>query len=294
MECINCGIVGHSFRECSAPVSSFGIIAVRMSAAVGGEPQVLMIRRRDSLGYVEFLRGRYTLTTTEFIQRLIDQMTTDEHRRLLSQSFDTLWNNLWNNQRTRQYRSEYEHAKQLFDCLMSTGDREGRRLTDYIAACPTHWRDPEWGFPKGRRSHRESEFMTAVREFREETGWRHAFPSCSRDIAPLTETYTGSNGITYRQVYYIGMCTTELSDVAMNPSNYVQIREVSAVEWCSFEEAIAKIRSTSPEKRLLVESLRAQWNELCEVHSRADISLRETEDVSVRESRRTGGTGASV
>ena len=63
MECINCGIVGHSFRDCKEPVSSFGILALRIKEET---QQVLMIRRRDSLGYVEFLRGRYTLSSYEF------------------------------------------------------------------------------------------------------------------------------------------------------------------------------------------------------------------------------------
>ena len=260
MECINCGVVGHSFRECSAPVSSFGIIAVRFQhhtevEASSTEPQVLMIRRRDSLGYVEFLRGRYSLATTEFIQRLIDQMTADEHRRLMTQSFDDLWNNLWNHQNTRQYRNEHEHARRLFEQLKSTGDITGRTLEAYIAACPSHWREPEWGFPKGRRGHHETEFVCAMREFREETGWTHPLPTCNSTISPLTELYIGSNGITYRQVYHIGFCSGE-NDVGMDPTNHVQLREVSAVQWCSFDEAIAKIRSTSPEKRALIESLR--------------------------------------
>jgi 8-oxo-dGTP pyrophosphatase MutT (NUDIX family) len=301
MECINCGIVGHSFRECSAPVSSFGILALREApapaaaapaaapAAEGKEVhnvQVLMIRRRDSLGYVEFLRGRYSLATTDFIQRLINQMTADEHRRLLTQSFDDLWNILWNYQNTRQYRNEYEHAKQLFERLKSSG-----RLAEYIRDCTTSWTEPEWGFPKGRRSHHESEFRTAVREFREETGWSHPFPACSVDVAPETELYTGSNGIMYRQVYYIGMCQIERSDVSINPSNHVQIREVSAVAWCTLDDAIAKIRPTSPEKRLIVESIRTRWSTICSVHARADISLRHTEDVRTRSSHRGGGPG---
>jgi len=270
MECINCGVVGHSFRECSAPVSSFGIIAIRTHKEI---PQVLMIRRRDSLGYVEFLRGRYSLATTEFIQRLIDQMTADEHRRLLTQPFDDLWNNLWNHQNTRQYRNEHDHAKTLFERLKTIGDATGRKLQDYITACPTHWREPEWGFPKGRRSHHETEFVCALREFQEETGWRHSLPVCSATVAPLTELYIGSNGISYRQVYYIGMCPED-SDVAMDPTNHVQLREVSAVQWCSLEEAIAKIRSTSPEKRALVEALRAQWVAIYAIHGGADLTLR--------------------
>lgn len=270
MECINCGVVGHSFRECSAPVSSFGIIAIRTH---GDIPQVLMIRRRDSLGYVEFLRGRYSLATTEFIQRLIDQMTVDEHRRLLSQPFDDLWNNLWNHQNTRQYRNEHDHAKALFERLKSTGDVTGRKLAEYITACPTHWREPEWGFPKGRRSHHETEFVCALREFREETGWRHTLPTCSTAVVPLTEVYTGSNGILYRQVYYIGMCSGD-SDVAIDPTNHVQLREVSAVQWYSLDEAIARIRSTSPEKRAVIEALRRQWDTIVEVHRVAELSIR--------------------
>jgi len=291
MECINCGVIGHSFRECSEPVSSFGILAVRIHAE---GPQVLMIRRRDSLGYVEFLRGRYTLSTTEFIQRLIDQMTIDEHRRLMTTPFDDLWNILWNYQHTRQYRNEYEHAKHLFERLKTTGDVKGRTLEQYITACPTHWLEPEWGFPKGRRSAHETEFMTAVREFREETGWRHALPVCSTDVAPLVELYTGSNGIAYRQTYYIGMCNITDSHASMDSSNHVQAREVSRVEWCSFEEAVAKIRGTSPEKRGLITALQAQWISLCEVHARETISLRETEDERRRRAHRHRGAGASV
>jgi 8-oxo-dGTP pyrophosphatase MutT (NUDIX family) len=251
--------------------------------------QVLLIRRRDSLGYVEFLRGRYSLTTTDFIQRLIDQMTADEHRRLLTQSFDDLWNILWNYQNTRQYRNEYEHAKQLFERLKSSG-----RLAEYIRDCTTSWSEPEWGFPKGRRSHHETEFRTAVREFREETGWSHPLPMCSADVLPETELYTGSNGIMYRQVYYIGLCKFAESDVSINPSNRVQVREVSAIAWCSLDDAIAKIRPTSPEKRLIVESIRSRWSTICSVHARSDISLRHTEDVRSQSTHRSGGTGSTV
>ena len=154
--------------------------------------------------------------------------------------------------------------------------------------------EPEWGFPKGRRSQHESEFLCAVREFREETGWHHALPVCSTDIAPLTEIYTGSNGITYRQVYYIGLCPTTDSDVEMDVTNHVQVREVSAVRWCSLDEAITKIRGTSPEKRALVEMVRTQWDHIDEVHVRSTISLRETEDGRRRHTRRNRGTGASI
>jgi 8-oxo-dGTP pyrophosphatase MutT (NUDIX family) len=259
-------------------------------------PQVLMIRRRDSLGYVEFLRGRYTLSSHELIQRLIDQMTYDEHIRLMSKPFDDLWNILWNYQHTRQYRSEYEHAKQLFERLNTSGDTTGKTLSKYIEVCPTHWLEPEWGFPKGRRSQHETEFMTAVREFQEETGWKHTLPECAVDITPETEVYVGSNGISYRQVYYIGMVQEKGSDIVMDPGNRVQIREVSGVAWCSFEEGQHKIRITSPEKRAILDHLRTRISSILEVHSRKDISLHGSEDgrSERNSSHRGGGAGTSL
>jgi len=221
-------------------------------------------------------------------------MTNDEHRRLLTQSFDDLWNILWNYQNTRQYRNEYEHAKHLFEKLKDTGDTTGRKLEEYITHCSTSWDEPEWGFPKGRRSHYETEFMTAVREFREETGWSHILPACSTEIPPETELYTGSNGIMYRQVYYIGMCKLETSDVKIDKANRVQSREVSAVAWYTFDDAIKMIRPTSPEKRRIVETIRSYWGTICSVHARADISLRNTEDVRSQSTHRGGGAGSTV
>jgi 8-oxo-dGTP pyrophosphatase MutT (NUDIX family) len=32
------------------------------------------------------------------------------------------------------------------------------------------WEEPEWGFPKGRRDTQESDWVCALREFKEETG----------------------------------------------------------------------------------------------------------------------------
>ena len=37
-----------------------------------------MIRRRDSLGYVEFLRGRYALSDIDFIINIFEEMTVQE------------------------------------------------------------------------------------------------------------------------------------------------------------------------------------------------------------------------
>ena len=59
MFCNNCGKQGHLYHRCKKPISSIGIITFRI---IDGKFEFLMICRKDSLGYVDFMRGKYPLT----------------------------------------------------------------------------------------------------------------------------------------------------------------------------------------------------------------------------------------
>ena len=54
MYCNNCGKKGHMYKDCKLPVTSCGNIVYRDDTE---EPKVLMIQRKDSLCYIDFLRG---------------------------------------------------------------------------------------------------------------------------------------------------------------------------------------------------------------------------------------------
>jgi 8-oxo-dGTP pyrophosphatase MutT (NUDIX family) len=227
---------------------SYGIIAIKYVDTI---PHYLLIRRRDSLSYVEFMRGKYELSNPEYIQLLINGMTRDEQSRLVSQTFDSLWSALWNNQNTRQYRNEYNAAKRMFELLRNTGDMNGKLLVKYIEESSKGWGDPEWGFPKGRRMSHETMEACALREFKEETGCDPTIVSLLGGSEGYVEEYTGTNGIRYRQTYYIGISSSD-AKVEFQPHNRVMNREVGAIGWFPFEEAYLKIRSTNKEKRTLL------------------------------------------
>jgi 8-oxo-dGTP pyrophosphatase MutT (NUDIX family) len=251
MECGNCGKHGHTFRDCKDPVMSFGICAVKF---IDDIPHYLMIRRRDSLAYVEFLRGKYRLESVKYIETLIQGMTKEERERLVSSTFDKLWENLWFSQITRQFRNEYENAKRTFEAIKHTGDTNGKLLIRYIDEVTTEWVDAEWGFPKGRRSIQESETACALREFAEETGIAKKCVTIVKNELPLYEEYIGTNGIPYKQIYYIGVCNKET--IALHqPNNKVMSREVGNIGWFSYEEAFHKIRETNKEKRVVLTTL---------------------------------------
>ena len=251
MQCVNCGKLGHSFRDCKEPVMSFGICAVKF---VEGAPQYLLIRRRDSLAYVEFMRGKYKNDQHDYIQLLLNGMTADERGRLMAHTFDKLWDTLWNNQNTRQYRNEYENAKRIFNAFKNTGDVDGRLMSKYIDEVTTSWTEPEWGFPKGRRTVQETELKCALREFTEETGFPEKVLHVVPDEETFIEEYTGTNGIPYKQVYFVCGCTAE-TVASFQPTNHVMNREVGGIGWFTYEAALGKIRETNKEKRALLTRL---------------------------------------
>jgi 8-oxo-dGTP pyrophosphatase MutT (NUDIX family) len=182
-------------------------------------------------------------------------MTQEELHRLLTKSFEELWTNLWNAQNTRQFRLEYESAKRIFESFRGTGDISGKLMSRYISEVTTHWNEPEWGFPKGRRSPHETELACAIREFGEETGISTKDLSIRTAFAPEKEEYTGTNGIHYRHIYYIADCST---DASVNVGNRVQTREVGDIGWFSFADAYLKIRETNPEKRAVLGRIHAR------------------------------------
>jgi 8-oxo-dGTP pyrophosphatase MutT (NUDIX family) len=233
---------------------SYGVIAVKFSAGVA---HYLMVRRRDSISYVEFMRGKYKLDNPEYITMLINGMTVEERGRLLAGNFDDLWESLWNSQNTRQYRNECEAARRMYTAIKNTGDVYGRLLVQYIDHASTRWTEPEWGFPKGRRSVRESTLACALREFNEETGLPESIVHIVEDEPTQVEEYTGTNGIRYKQVYYVGACAPE-SVAALQPSNRVMSREIGDILWLPFDAAFGKIRETNSEKRSVLTAVNSR------------------------------------
>ncbi len=239
--CSNCGRPGHFFRECREPITSLGILAFRRST----ELRWLLIRRRVSIGFIEIMRGKYELRDEPGIQLLVDQATLDERTQLQTRPFADLWRDLWNGRASRRYHQEYEQAKAKFEVLRDRG-----LLAAACRASVTAWTEPEWGFPKGRRSSTETEINCALRETYEEAGVRREHLTI-RDMTPLIEEYRGSNGISYRHRYWIAEAPASL-EVGMDPANMDQRREVSDVRWCTLEEALALIRPYNVEKRFIL------------------------------------------
>lgn len=255
--CTNCGLNGHVFRNCQSPVTSYGLIAVRyrenetmpsvFSKSLHLPSRIdslefLLIQRKDSLSFVVFIRGKYNLNEPTYIITLLKGMTSKEQQALLTRSFDQLWHDVWGDSAgSRSHRNEYETSERKFSQLHD-------RLAVWIQENPSRWIEPEWGFPKGRRNPYESDIHCALREFQEESGIRSSDISLIQNTHSIAETFVGSNQVHYCHKYYIAVCN-QMTQATMNQENFYMMREVGAIQWCSLEEAISKIRPDNVEKR---------------------------------------------
>ena len=242
MNCSNCGKPGHFFRECREPITSLGILAFRRPVASASATEWLLIRRRVSIGFIEIMRGKYEQRDLASLQTLVDQSTISERESLIGRTFPDLWRELWNGPASRRYQAEYDQSKAKFDIIRASG-----LLAAAITASKTAWTEPEWGFPKGRRSSTETELACALRETFEESGVRKEELRILQG-PPLLEEYRGSNGICYRHRYWLAETAPTL-EVRMDPTNIDQVREISDVRWCSTATALELIRPYNTEKR---------------------------------------------
>lgn len=240
--CNNCGLNGHTFNKCKYPITSLGVICCKPSKYGN---KYLLIRRKDTLGYVEFIRGKYPINNKIYIQNIIDEMTITEKKKILTYSFSELWNDLWSGIPGIQYRSEENISLNKFENIKLGLDYDGEfyTLETFVRNSTTYWSEPEWGFPKGRRNFKEKEMNCALREFQEETGYNSDTLSVIQNIQPLEEIFTGSNYKSYKHSYYIAIMKN-----SYNQNVKFQKSEVSAIRWMTYEEACNKVRPYNLER----------------------------------------------
>ena len=163
--CNNCDKQGHQFHQCRLPITSCGIILFRIHEE---KLQFLMIRRKDSFGYIDIMRGKYSMSNMLQMQTIVDEMSVAEKERLINMSFSLLWKQMWGD--TSHYNNEEISASKKCDLMKKGLNEDGISLYELIRRSTTNWLETEWEFPKGRRERKEKEIQCALREFEEETG----------------------------------------------------------------------------------------------------------------------------
>lgn len=246
--CSNCGRHGHNYKKCSYPKISVGIIGF-----VKKEDRVkyVMIRRKNSMGFVELIRGKYNLLNKEHIQILVNEMTLYEKEITQTMEFFKLWNILWYSPKkekincihSAKQKKEYDNSEKRFNTLRTSGI-----LKELIEKSNTKWKEPEWGFPKGKRNLKENNINCAKREFEEETNLSKGDYNIFFNFPCKNEIFIGSNNIKYQHIYYLAKINPKVV-LGINEKNIHQAGEISAIDYFSLEKCLEMIRPYSKEKK---------------------------------------------
>uniref|UniRef100_A0A6C0DSZ0 Nudix hydrolase domain-containing protein n=1 Tax=viral metagenome TaxID=1070528 RepID=A0A6C0DSZ0_9ZZZZ len=283
MICTNCGGQGHSFRQCIAPVMSYGVIMVRPknrsfciaeklvqqpSFVTGLETQeleFLLIQRRDSLGFIELTRGRYKMNDVDYIILHMKRITHAERMKYLEGPFETIWNSMWGLDHSHLYKNEYETAKAKWESIhKGVTDANGTFWTveDMIREAGEAQETPEWGFPKGRRDAHENDYICAMREMYEETGVKEEDVIPIQNLEPLVESFFGSNHVHYCHKYYV-VWVPPTTNIEFDAENDHMRREIGDIQWVSLEKGLSLIRPENIEKREVLLRAASLFRNLC-------------------------------
>lgn len=227
------------------PITSYGIILFYYNKNKN-LIYYLIAQRRNTIEYTDILRGYYSHINLRPYCKL---MTQEEKDNIQRRTFDELWDDLWINHDCKYYKEAKERAKNKF---LKNYDTIVRLIDDASKQGETVL-EPSWGFPKGKKNQKEGELHCAIREFKEETKLELDYINVT-NIAPSVEIFKGSNGKTYKTIYYIAEVDSMLPFTKISIDNELRqetiSEEISNLKWCTLYGAMTLLHRWR--KRLLL------------------------------------------
>lgn len=253
-----------------SPIVSYGCIC---SCIKNGEINFLLVKRRDSVSYIDFLLGNYRISQ---LFLLIRDLCHEERERLLTHDFDALWRDFKAYTRDKESKESdkskkkenTEETEKKEEIVTNSGNYEyakiqflylAPRLRELFEKVPSA--DPSgkgmWGFPKGKPTvlnpevlgtkietntiKYESALNCAFREFKEETNgialenYEILLPD------PISELYTGTNNKNYQTHYFAVQLINSDAEIKQFETHNTGIRNVvnnesAIIKWVPVSE----------------------------------------------------------
>lgn len=217
---------------------SYGVICFRKNKY--GIFEYLLVKRRFTYSFFDFLFGNYDLTDTRYINKLISRMTREEKFYLHNiQTYDELWELMWGKENFEEhkkfYHYNYDRGISNFSKIKQ-GYYIGSKFFSLKSFLLTNksYSECEWGFPKGKRNENEDNKACAIREFNEETGIKEYE---LLDINNIYETHKGMNDVIYKT--FLFFVRTNKRFINLNNRDK---KEISDIQWFTLDEIKDKLR----------------------------------------------------
>jgi 8-oxo-dGTP pyrophosphatase MutT (NUDIX family) len=201
---------------------SIGIACCRIKK---NKPEILLIQKRYTYAYCEFVHGQYSLEeSSNDLRNKFSLMTIEEKLDILTMDFDHIWFRVWLDS---SKISAYFTSKVKFDTLIADGGIRLRKLIEKSKSINLIWE-----IPKGMKKRSETDLNAAVREFEEETNISKSMYKIFPDVK-IKYRYT--DVINYNVQYYIALTKKNIVP-EINFQSKEQLKEISAIRWASIED----------------------------------------------------------
>jgi 8-oxo-dGTP pyrophosphatase MutT (NUDIX family) len=284
-ECTNCGKQNHTNKNCSEPMSSIGIVCIKLDNVLyntfiknlqkisyynlnniimnnihkfnkyNDSIKFLLVNRRNSLNYIDFIRGKYNINDIDNINKMCSYMSSNEINMIKNKDFNILWSELWlKNAFKKKYLEEMKLSKIKFNYLKNLG------ILDNIKS---EYNSTEWEIPKGRKNLNETNLKCAIREFKEETYLStddYTIISC---LDPIHDIFIGTNDKEYRHIFYTALYNNNINNNDIIYKN----NEIEEIRWCSWSELNELIRPYNNNKINILTNIFLFILNICETHN---------------------------
>lgn len=286
-DCKNCGKQNHTNKNCDEPLTSVGIIGIKLDKSIYNKfinnlqsvsyynlnniimdnihkfneynelISFMLVNRRHSLNYIDFIRGKYDVNNKNEINKMCSYMSSDEINLIKNESFNNLWKNLWlKNAHKKKYLDEMNLSKIKFTHLKNVGTLDNIN---------TEYSSTEWEIPKGRKNSNETNLQCAIREFKEETSLSSDDYHIISCLDPIHDLFIGTNNKEYKHIFY-----TAIINNAFEINNDFKNNEIEEIRWCKWNELNDLIRPYNNNKINILTNIFLFILNICELNNNSN------------------------
>ncbi len=179
-------------------VMSYGVACIRKNPNTGCY-EILMIKKRNTYAFIEFVRGMYDPFKDYDLEYMFGMMNIVEKSMIQTRDFSTIWNYCNGSPMKNIDRTIYTRSLKKYTTLVGRGD-------DILLKLVSHTKNATllWEIPKGRPNKKESPLVSATREFEEETGIKKDAYRILIDEGTIEYTFVDC-GVKYKYIYYLAI-----------------------------------------------------------------------------------------
>jgi len=231
---------------------TFGIALCRYNIDRNKQSEILMIKKRYTYQYFNFVYGKYRKNDDLYLQYLFDNMTVGEKIEIMSMNFSKMWyriflidyvtnynisSNFSVTDHMIKYNSKmYIKKKSKFETYFLTNMT---KLQSFIKNSTNN--EIMWEIPKGhmeinKQKTNELPLDCAKREFEEETNISDKEYKILWDVEPISVNHVDDD-IKFTSSYFIAIQnnTSNIQPV-ISMSSYHQLIEIENIKWVSIQD----------------------------------------------------------